>query len=45
MAEKKEELVTSTTTPPPKITFNAEADRHFLSTSKGLYLNIFFGFK
>ncbi|XP_036675596.3 uncharacterized protein [Drosophila suzukii] len=32
MAEKKEDLVTSTTTPPPKITFNAEADRHFLST-------------
>ncbi|EDV53487.1 uncharacterized protein LOC6555047 isoform X1 [Drosophila erecta] len=32
IAEKKMEVISSSTTPPPKITFNAEADRHFLST-------------
>ncbi|KAH8362866.1 hypothetical protein KR084_002039 [Drosophila pseudotakahashii] len=31
-AEMEEVKVTSTIAPPPKITFNAEADRHFLST-------------
>ncbi|XP_017082984.1 uncharacterized protein LOC108115867 isoform X2 [Drosophila eugracilis] len=32
MAESKAEIVTTTKAPPPKITFNAEADRQFLST-------------
>lgn len=32
IAENKVEVISTTTTPPPKITFNAEADRHFLST-------------
>ncbi|XP_017052705.1 uncharacterized protein LOC108095898 isoform X2 [Drosophila ficusphila] len=32
IAEKKEEKVTTTTPPTQKITFNAEADRQFLST-------------
>ncbi|XP_016988308.1 uncharacterized protein LOC108050907 isoform X1 [Drosophila rhopaloa] len=31
IAEKKEEKITTTTASPPKITFNADADRQFLS--------------